>query len=363
MQFEELIKRLVPWADGVSFLLLGFMYLMLPLPPSQRVWPRDGELWVWHSIIIVNCAWNGFRFFAEAWVDKTGPRGFMQMSVVYCAVWIYTLNYGWNQDHIIFQRRRRVLRAVRLVQQLRLGKSTRRFPARDKDKIFGHDRKDAPEVVVRRGVARDMWPRLLSRRIVRYTSHEKKDRTWKIETSTGVVRWRVCSLYPEDKGGRYWRGEEELVQRWKPVSGGNWVAWKVDLVEQEMHMSQLGPFFKPGESGYRRKQDFFKSIYDTVYQSFRTMPDHQFLREKWTHGEGLAESLAEEADCKDNNCLGGIARKIAGDACYFVYNTSGDAQFRTEQHVYDLNQIVQGAAKYEAEELAQGRGHYYKHPS
>ena len=52
------VKDTLPyWSDGISFLLLGLMYVVLPTPPTRRLWQRTGETVLWGSIVLSNLGW------------------------------------------------------------------------------------------------------------------------------------------------------------------------------------------------------------------------------------------------------------------------------------------------------------------
>lgn len=345
------VKDTLPfWADGISFLLLGLMYVVLPIPPTRRLWLRPGETLLWRVIVLSNLGWNISRFVMEGIHQKRGPRGFSQLGLIYAIVWTYTLEFGWKEDVELYRRTKQVVDVVKHIKMVRYNERSFRPPEGNN---FGHDRKGERQLVVRKGISRALWPTLAARSVVRLQRKVlvvQKD----IQTEEETVHF-AYRLFPASRnsGYKYWRGTETYV---KKMSRGNRTVWYVELEEEDMHHDILEPFFRATND--KNKSELYQAIYDVAYISCRQDPNHEALLA--IEGRKV-EHMARRADCVDDNLLGGVARRIASDACYYAY--CGDGEFRTKEQVEELNDIVDTIAGSKARQcllppsmMSQGEG-------
>lgn len=336
------VKDTLPyWSDGISFLLLGLMYAVLPTPPTRRLWERAGETVLWGSIVLSNLVWNGYRFFMEAYYQKQGPRGFGQMGVVYAIVWTYIILFGWKEDVVLYRRRTKVVDALKLIQTIRSGSSSRPKVGSN----FGYDRGDQREVVVRRGVSRALWPSLAAR----IADKLRKGPTVQENGAAETVQATACftyglfgCLFPASRGRgyKYWRGTETRIKRIEHMQNKR-IVWHVELEEEDLHREILEPFLRP--TNEKTQLDLYQAIYEVTYLACRQNPDDGALDRIAGRREARrVEHMARRADCVDKTLLGHVARHIAGNACHYVYY---GGEFRTDWQVTELNRIVNEIAE------------------
>jgi hypothetical protein len=352
----QLASTLSWWSDGISFILLGLMYIALPLPPANRLWPRAGEGIWWGLVVFSNVVWNIYRYIAEGIIEAAVPRGFMELSLIYCVVWCYTLGFGWDQDARVFRRTTKIMRELKRLKTVRRGESSRK--SNESQRSFGDDRRKQKEIAVREGCARQMWPYLLDVRVMRYDMGKRNENFVKVEWAE-AAQSRLCVLSSfRDCTGRYWRGKEQLIEK-HTCPQTKQVLWFVRIFEEELHRDTLEPLMRPGilKDFDDPKSKLFKAIYDVVYSSCRQHQRNNTLKTMWPNemwGPLEPEELARKSGCDVDDdrpdkerltLLGNIARKIASDAVCYIYSTDGFTENRVQDQVKKMNEIVEQIAK------------------
>jgi hypothetical protein len=209
---ESMMQGLLWWANGISALLLMILYVALPFPNSVRLWPRQGNRLWWLLLLLATLSWNCFRFIVESITQIQVPRGFLDLSLVYLAIWCYTLGLGWNQDAKVYRIATTVLRALCRVHSVRVNLANPGIPGGLQ--VSSVHRSGHAEVVVRIGEASALWPWLVRRRIGQYNSGNAalvagSPNAAMEQWSDAMIVWR-WSWRPHF-GITYWRGTEQRV--------------------------------------------------------------------------------------------------------------------------------------------------------
>lgn len=297
--FPSLDPNLVAaWSDIISMMLLGMNILVGGIDPAHR-WGRS----IFRNVLILLCltasiSFTVFRFVYGGVNRNAGSREFLAGSAIYSARWIW-LWYNMARRATRSGRMYRVGQALMLLQTLQVRKSTHK----------NEERIGRNELIIRCG----------SRRL-------------------------------PGKSEEYLGGYD----RTEPVWHEHVQTWEVHLVEGNLHGDKL---YALGTMEYNQMDPYpvdgvFKRIYNVVMSTTERRDaitvDYSKFEANWSPLRVI--QIAERVGAVHDTPLGGVARRIAADACLFIIGntvpeTRKRAEFRTRMQVDCLNACLRQAAK------------------
>ena len=288
MSETTVAQRVAAWSDVGSLLLLSLCIVIGGIDPVMTIWGRS----LLHNILLAICMslsaiYSIGRLIYEGYTVETGPREFLAVSVVYTARWMWLFS-GVVRPNARGSKIMRVCRELRHLQSVRLGTST------------NASRYGSSEIVLRRGV--------------RHVHASPKEIYWR-----GIERY--CKLHPTIE------------------------VWEVQLEEAQFHSSLLDVM---GTTEYRRADNLdetFKVFYDVVMtcdsQNPQLRVDYQPFLDQFD--PVIVTRQAQRVGATDTSPLGGIARRVAADAMYFISKKDGEC--RTRKHVEVINMCLEKAVR------------------
>ena len=269
---------------------------------------------------------------------ETGPREFLVVSVIYCARWIWLyLSISRSRSRKAFA----IALQLRRLKTVRLGASTRK-----PDDDLRAQVKGLTNVLRARFSQIAVWAKVDKRKAQFSTQRSGKNLDKRNGEKELVIRRGARTA----SGTTYWRGVEEEVRVISADENrGSSKIYLVRLVERELHSSHLDEI---GTCDFKRSLDvegpdgLYKKIYELVMtcdsQSSELLVDYSSFLTRFEGGVAADTAPAMRVGATSNTVLGDVARRVAADACYYVFHDG--AELRTGNHVKCINECIEHAA-------------------
>lgn len=339
MEETTICNILAVWSDLVSLLLLAICYLLHGLEPNIPVLDRRKFQFFRIPLTVTAAfAWTIFRFIYGGITQKTGPREFHTVLVVYIAHWLY-LWFKLNWPNSKEARLLRAAQALGAVQMVRAGICGRDKSDPNKDRNEGCAR----EVVLRRGVVSKPAGKPTYWRGTKVGQHlHTESDVYEVHLADeglhlgdlGPLCTIAClsgsKVSAEDTYRRIYNVVLTAVAYREATPQESAAANSLDLFNTTLHGGAIST--SPASSGEM-----------TGEAEERRWPakevDFRRFFEKWPGNR--VDRMAAMVNATDRRDIGRIARRIAADAVHYV--TLG-GEFRTEKQVGLLNLCLQGYA-------------------